>query len=312
MSTWYLGIDLGGTKTFLGQVEEKGEIGRNLTFPTEPKRGYQATLDALIGKCREFILSCKSEPQSVGIGVAGQVDAKTGMVSFAPNLFWKNVPFKSDLEKALSLPVTVLNDVQAATWGEAYFFHKETSSLLGIFIGTGIGGGFIYRNKLLLGSSGSFGEVGHMAILPNGPLCLCGRPGCLEAIAGGHGLEREAKRRASEAPILLSLVKQDPSQITTSLLFEAYKKKDPLAIELIDRAVCCLSSALATLINLLNPEVIVLGGGAMRGYLPFFQKIEERAKAMALPMPAKKVEITLAKIAQNSAAIGAAVYKNQI
>jgi glucokinase len=195
--------------------------------------------------------------RAVGIGVPGAVDVKKGKVLMAPNLGWRNINMRKIMQKKLKLPVSIGNDVDLGVFGEQHYgAAKNIRNVVGVFWGTGIGGGIIISGKLHNGFSQTSGELGHMVADPNGPVCTCGNKGCLESIAGKWAIQRDwrvyqkAKSNTASHKVLRS------KQIK-----EAFLNKDPFFSESLGKACKYLGMSLASIVNLINPEVIVLGGG---------------------------------------------------
>jgi glucokinase len=189
-----IGVDLGGTKVKTALVDTRGQIMSVHTYPTTVEKGPEGVIaDILI--CVKNCLGqvSESDAQALGIGVAGQVDLN-GVVRYAPNLDWRNIALKDKLEEQLNIPVVVVNDVRAATWGEWRFgAGKNVSDLVVLFVGTGIGGGIVTGGHLLEGCNNTGGELGHTTIITNGRQCHCPNQGCLEAYAGGWAIAESSR-----------------------------------------------------------------------------------------------------------------------
>jgi glucokinase len=263
------GIDLGGTKIQTAVIDADGQVkgeARSAT-PTEggPKEVAAAMAEALIEAAKEAGVE-SSELQGVGVGSPGDVDEKAGTVSSARNLpDWEGT-FKlgEALEGPLGTPVRIGNDVQVATEAE---FHlgagKDFDSLIGVFWGTGVGGGLVLDGKPWLGR-GAAGEIGHMVIKRGGARCGCGRRGCMEAYAGRASMEAEARRRQEDGEktdLFKLMEKHEKPRLTSGIWERAIDHDDKLAIELIDRAIEALGTGIASAINLIDPQAIIVGGG---------------------------------------------------
>lgn len=304
-----IGVDLGGTKIEVGRVDSQGNILDSMRLETNALGGPKAIEVQII----ESIMKLKGNSSSlkgIGIGIAGQVDAQTGVVYFAPNLpHWHNVPLKTNLEEKLKLPVKIINDVRAITLGEwLYGAGKESENLVCVFVGTGIGGGIVSQGRLLTGYSNIFGEVGHMTIDFQGPLCTCGKKGCWESIAGGWGIAKKAKDLFSEnsGPILFQLANKNVINVTARLVVEAYRLNDPLAKSILDQVGEGLVVGCTNLINLYNPERLVLGGGIIDGMPEFIGLIEQGVRHDALKAGTVNLNVLSAKLGKGVGVIGAA------
>ena len=188
-----LGVDLGGTKVKTAVVDVNGHILSVHKYPTHPEKGPERAIADLLTSIERCLSKTRQEAQTLGIGIAGQVDLK-GVVRYSPNLKWRNVPLKDMLEEKLKMPVVVTNDVRAATWGEWHYGSgKGVDDLIVLFVGTGIGGGVISGGNMIAGCSNTGGELGHITIVVDGRNCHCPNMGCLEAYAGGWAIAERAQ-----------------------------------------------------------------------------------------------------------------------
>ena len=263
------GIDLGGTKIQTAIIDAAGAVKGEARHPT-PTEGGPADVAAAMGKA--LIEAAKaagvesSDLEGVGVGSPGDVDEKAGTVSTARNLpGWDgSFALAGALEKDLGTKVRIGNDVQVATEAEYHLGAGQgLDSLIGVFWGTGVGGGLILGGKPWLGR-GAAGEIGHMVIKRGGAKCPCGRRGCMEAYAGRAAMEAEARRRQEDGEktdLFKLMEKHNKPRLTSSIWDRAIDNGDKLAIELIDRAIEALGTGIASAINLLDPEAIIIGGG---------------------------------------------------
>ncbi len=263
------GIDLGGTKIQTAVIDPAGEVKGEARRPTPTEGGpadvAKAMADALVEAAKAAGVE-SSDLHGVGVGSPGDVDEKAGTVSSARNLpDWEgSFELGAALEKDLGTTVRLGNDVQVATEAE---FHlgaaKDFDSLIGVFWGTGVGGGLILGGKPWLGR-GAAGEIGHMVVKRGGAKCPCGRRGCMEAYAGRAAMEAEARRRQEDGEktdLFKLMEKHEKPRLTSSIWSRAIDNEDKMATELIDRAIEALGTGVASAINLLDPEAIVIGGG---------------------------------------------------
>ena len=309
-----IGVDLGGSNVRAAVVTPDGSILRIHEWLTQPERGPEAVPDDLVGCIREACLADAGDRVlGVGVGVAGQVDLATGMVRHAPNLDWHDVPLRVRLEEALRLPVAVLNDVQAAAFGEHMFGAGQgVSELVCLFLGTGVGGGVITRGRLLQGCTGSAAELGHITVDPNGPLCRCGNRGCLEAFAGGWAIARRAREAATAAPesgpILRELAGGDLERIATSTVVEAAGRGDPISQRILGEASQALWIGVASIVNAFNPCVVVLGGGVVVGLPEWIEAARQGVRSRSLAANAAAVRVVTAGLGTRAGTIGAAAW----
>jgi glucokinase len=263
------GIDLGGTKIQTAIVDAGGEVVGEARHPTPTSGGPEDVAAAMAAALREAAEGAGVETDAlagVGVGSPGDADEKTGVVSGARNLpGWEgSFPLAEKLKQELGTEVKVGNDVQVATEAE---FHlgagREFQSLIGVFWGTGVGGGLVLDGKPWLGR-GAAGEIGHMVVKRGGAKCPCGRKGCLEAYAGRSAMEAEARRRQEdghETDLFKLMEKHGKPRLTSGIWERALDHGDKLAEHLIERAVEALGTGIASAVNLIDPEAVILGGG---------------------------------------------------
>jgi glucokinase len=263
------GIDLGGTKIQTAIVDAAGEVHGEARHPTPTSGGPEDVAKAIEGALREAASAAGVDPselRGVGVGSPGDADGKTGVVSGARNLpGWEgSFPLGETLSQALGAPVRVGNDVQVATEAEFQLgAGREFQSLIGVFWGTGVGGGLVLDGKPWLGR-GAAGEIGHMVVKHGGAKCPCGRRGCMEAYAGRSAMEAEARREHDEGTktdLFKLMHKHDKDRLTSGIWQRALDHGDDLAGKLIDRAIEALGTGVASAINLLDPEAVIIGGG---------------------------------------------------
>jgi glucokinase len=204
--------------------------------------------------------------EAVGIGAAGYIDQTRSVVMFAPNLAWRDLDLRAELEERVALPFVVENDANAAAWGEfRYGAGEEFDDLLLVTVGTGVGGGIVHDGRLFRGGYGVGGEIGHMRVVPDGILCGCGNRGCLESYGSGSALVREARAVATTgspfARTLLDRAGGDPAAITGPLVTECAEAGDPFCVERLAELGTWLGDGIASLAAVLDPAVVVIGGG---------------------------------------------------
>ncbi len=257
------GVDVGGTKIAGGVVDEDGTILEELRV-VSPATDAEAIEVAIAGLVNE--LASRHEIAAVGVGAAGYVDKSRSVVMFAPNIAWRNVDLKAELEPRVDLPVVVENDANAAAWGEfRYSAGHDVNDLLLVTVGTGVGGGVVLDGELYRGGFGAGAEIGHMRVVPNGILCGCGNHGCFEQYASGSAMVREARAAAAAGSVLarglLDRVGGDPDKITGPLITEAARDGDAFAQEQLASLGRWVGEGIASLTAVLDPAVVVLGGG---------------------------------------------------
>jgi glucokinase len=257
------GIDVGGTKIAGGVVDESGTIIEELRVesPATDAAAIEEAIESLVTQ-----LKSRHRIETVGVGAAGYIDKARAVVMFAPNLAWRDLDLKADLEAKLHLPVVVENDANAAAWGEFQFgAGHDVDDLLLVTVGTGVGGGVVLDGSLYRGAFGVGAEIGHMRVVPDGILCGCGNYGCLEMYASGSALVRDVRAAARAGSLLAAdLVERaggDPTEITGPLVTEAARAGDAFAIEHLATVGRWLGEGIASLTAVLDPAVVVVGGG---------------------------------------------------
>ena len=312
-SNWSIGIDLGGTKIKAAHVDKEGTIQNEAEEKTDVSGGVEAVQSQIEKLANKLIDDASTPPRSLGIGVAGQIDKATGAVSYAPNLDWHDVPLDAALEETLNIPVTVLNDVRAAAWGE--WLHgagRGCRDMICIFVGTGVGGGIVSESHMVEGGSNTAGEVGHMTVLLDGPKCHCGNRGCLEALIGSWAIQRDARQmlqnESGTKTKVLSLAGGDIENVTAETVIKAYNKDDAFAAKIINKVAHALAGGLTGLVNAFNPEKIILGGGVIEHLPHLIPDVENEVKRKALKAATKPLEIVPVQLQDDSGVIGAAAY----
>jgi glucokinase len=306
---WAVGVDIGGTKIEVAAVDATGQILQRIFRPTELHRGPAGVEGEVVSAIRSLERSLGSSPAAVGVGVAGQIDPLKGVVRFAPNLGWRDVPLGADLVQSLAVSVRVTNDVRAATMGEwVHGAGKGCDDLVCLFVGTGIGGGAVSGGHLLTGSTNTAGEFGHLVVDVDGPPCTCGGRGCLEALAGGWAIAREAREAVSRDPIsgeFLMSRAGAPERLTAKIVEEAAEAGDALANHIVDGVASSLIAGAVSLINALNPARLILGGGVVWGMPRLIDRVAHGIHERALGAARIRLEVLPALLGSNSGVIGA-------
>jgi glucokinase len=309
-----IGIDIGGTKILLAVLDSRFQILSVVKMKTQTDQGARAFIKA-IGKAAKSALRDahvdRSDVLAAGAGCPGMIDPKSGIVRFSPNIpFLKNFPLAQKLSRELGCPVVVGNDVQTGMIGEHQFgAAKGYRNAVGIFLGTGVGGAIILNGELYRGASGSAGEVGHLLIDPEGPLCGCGNRGCLESLTGRTAIAAEAAILVARqrAPHLAAKAGTDIRAIKSGAMAKAIRQGDRALEELIRHKAQLVGHAMASLVNVLNPEIVVLGGGVMEAMGRIILREADRSmRQRALGPSAKNVKVAAAKLGDYSIVMGAA------
>jgi glucokinase len=301
-----IGIDIGGTKTAAARMSGDGTVLAREVLPT-PADDMAATLDTIVKAARAV---ATPEVRAAGIAAAGMVDVGAGVLRFAPNLAWRDAPLVEYVSDALGLPVIADNDNTAAAWGEFRFgAGRGYTDLLLIGVGTGIGGGIIAGGELFHGAHGFAAEIGHIVMEPGGPLCGCGNRGCWEQVASGQAVTRagrEAVRSGVETAIV-GLCGGDPERVTGPLVTRAAKEGDAVAVRILAEVGRRLGEGIAGLVNVLDPQVVVVGGGvAAAGELLLGPARAAFQDAVEAPAHRPDVPIMPAELGNDAGTVGAA------
>ncbi len=313
MSKVVVGIDLGGTniKTALVSTEKK-VLSKN-SRPSNADKGPDAVMDAMAEAVEDLMKetgTARADVLACGIGAPGPMNWQTGVVYSPPNLpGWENVPLAQLMYQRLSIPCFVDNDANVACYGEYWLGAGQGTQSMAVFtLGTGVGGGIVVFGELLRGIDGTAAELGHLKVQRDGRRCGCGGLGCLEAYASVTGMVRTAQEHLDENPdsLLYKQFHDQPDNITGKDLTDAANKGDAFACWVHEETATWLGLGIASLINLQNPERIVLCGGMIAAGDLLFDPVRRVARENAFPVPAKRCEIVPAGLGSDSGVIGAA------
>ena len=322
--TWIVGVDIGGTNIVVGAVPwEGGEARAVRTLPTQPESGASAVVARVAGMVAETLHDLEGEKgvgrsgiAGVGIGSPGPLNRKTGVVVTTPNLGWKDFPLRDLVSEAVGLPATLDNDANCATFGEWWLgAGRGFDSLVGITLGTGIGGGLILGGELVHGASDAAGEIGHMTIDFTGRKCKCGNYGCLEAYCSGPNIAARAREgiESGAESVLTTLVDGQLDRITAATVYEAAVLEDPYANEVMVETAKILAAGIANLINILNPQAIVIAGGVTRAGAHLFVPLKAEVRRRAFRAASDACVILPAALPETAGVIGAAgVFKKTV
>ena len=308
-----IGVDIGGTNVKLGLVSPQGKVILRDTFSTRDHPGREALLRKLVTHLELLKKEAKFRRlklAGVGIGAPGPIDVERGFVYFFPNIpGWKDTPLKKILEKRIHLPVRVDNDANVMAWAEFIFgAGKGCRNMIALTLGTGLGGGIVLEGQLFHGPHFSAAEIGHIVIDPNGPLCGCGNRGCVETFVGNSYFVRDVREHleAGGKSILQQWVNKEGRELTPQLVQEAARLGDKLSQGQWQKAGAYLGTALAGLVNVLNPERIILGGGMAQKGAPIFGPVRAAIKKKAFPIAGRFVKVLPAVLGPEAGLIGGA------
>ncbi|MBI2858348.1 MAG: ROK family protein [Chloroflexi bacterium] len=304
-----LSIDIGGSKILAALVDRWGKVLARDLQQTDAGHSHLKVLDQIEQAAARVFKQGKA--QTIAIAAAGAIDTENGVVTISPNLpRWRNVPLKGLVEHRLGMKTLVLNDASAAALGEHSFgAGVGTRDMVFITVSTGVGGGIIIDGKLYQGANGAAGEIGHVVIDAGGPKCGCGNYGCLESLASGSAIARDATERISlGTSSSIPRYTEDGHTITAIAVAEAARNGDPLANEIVSRAARYLGMGLVSIVNMLNPEMVVIGGGVAQMGEMLLGPARSLMKEKAFKLAADHVEVVQAKLGADAGIVGAAAY----
>ncbi len=314
---WVIGVDIGGTNLVVGVVPFEGGAPLSLrSAATEGKRGPDAVVedigamaDAVVDEALDRHGGGRDRIAGVGIGCPGPLDLVRGRVIVTPNLGWNDYPIRDRIAERLGLRATLDNDANCATYGEWWQgAGRGARSMAGVTIGTGIGGGLVLEGRLLRGASGTAGEFGHTTIDFTGRRCACGNYGCLEAYASGPNIAARAREgiEVGYESSILDLVDGDLSAITALTVYDALLLGDRYAREVMLETARILGAGVANIVNMFNPEVIVVVGGVTRAGEHLFTPLRAEVKRRAFPTAVQACRIVPGELNQAAGVVGAA------
>ncbi|MGI6308441.1 MAG: ROK family protein [Dethiobacteria bacterium] len=303
---YLLSVDLGGTNIQVALAEKGGKIFKLQKFPTRAAEGRDNVWRNLLAGLEEVLgqgMISRDKLAGIGVCAAGFFDFYSRTMISSPNLpGWEGFPLEEKLKEKLNLPVLVENDANAAAYGEFVFgAGKGKRNMVNITLGTGIGGGIIIEGEIYRGSGGFAGEIGHLPVLFGGPPCGCGRRGCLESLASGSAIAREGRALIARGHrTTLQKIMEEDEELTAYHVFEAAKDGDAEAARIVENAACYLGRALAAVVNLLNPEVITIGGGMARAGEIIFSPVRHHLKEASIQPAGEMVEVVPAVLGEEA------------
>jgi glucokinase len=302
-----VGIDIGGTKIAASRISPEGEILARTVIPT-PADDQSAALPAIEAAAADVM---DDRVVAIGIGMAGLIDVRSGVLLSTPNLVWRHLPLGEGLGATYGLPVIVNNDATSAAWGESRLgASRGRDDSLFVGVGTGIGGGIVAGGRLVRGAHGFAGEIGHTIVEPGGPPCGCGNLGCWEQVASGLAIARAGRRAVSDEPGygIARLAGGDPLRATGELVTEAARGGDEVAVAILATVGRRLGEGVAGLVNVLDPEVVVIGGGVGEAGEVLLGPLREAFIASLEGADVRpEVPIVPAQLGNDAGAIGAAL-----
>ena len=316
MKKFRIGVDIGGTNVKIALVDFDGKIVYSNTVPTRAEMGYEAGVNNIKQAIKELMQETGESAktiEAIGFGLPGQIDYKEGVVKNLPNIpGWVNIPLAKIIEDEFSIPTRLDNDVRCAALGELNFgAGKNCENLICITVGTGIGSGIVLNGKLVRGASNAAGEIGHIKMdMTGGPLCGCGDYGCFEAYASGPAIVTMAKEYISGGKSAKYKEMATDGIITPYIVAQAALQGDAVSIQIFKQMGKIIGTGLASVINLLNPEKIIIGGGVADAGEILLDPIRKTIIDRAMPIQGNAVEVVPAQLANTAGVIGASLLIN--
>src|SRR5438876_3145613 len=311
---YVVGVDIGGTKIYSGVFNSSLECIGTARVSTKAQRGADSVIERIVRCVLDAVDECDltiAQVKGIGVGAPGAVDSEAGRVIFAPNLEWKDVALKKPLEKELKAPVFLENDCNVSALGVYETeLKRKPKNMVGIFLCTGIGAGLILNGEIYSGFNRTAGEIGHMVLEVSGPKCGCGNNGCFEALASRTALFRKIQLavKAGQKTLLTDMLGPDLEDLRSGDLRKAIRRGDKFVDHIVEEAAEYTGIAVANIINLINPEIVVLGGGIIEALEDEMMAIiVETAMEYALSGTAKGIEIMASKLGDEAGITGGAV-----
>ncbi|MBQ8847958.1 MAG: ROK family protein [Candidatus Gastranaerophilales bacterium] len=316
MKKYRIGVDIGGTNIKIALVDFDGKIIYSNTVPTRAEMGYEAGVNNIKQAIKELMQETNQDAktiEAIGFGLPGQIDYKEGIVKNLPNIpGWVNIPLAKMIEDEFSIPTKLDNDVRCAALGELNFgAGKGCENLICITVGTGIGSGIVLNGKLIRGASNAAGEIGHIKMdMTGGPLCGCGDYGCFEAYASGPAIVTMAREYISGGKSAKYKEMATDGIITPYIVAQAALQGDAVSIQIFKQMGKIIGIGLSSVINLLNPEKIIIGGGVADAGDLLLEPIRKTIADRAMPIQAAAVQVVPAQLANTAGVIGASLLIN--
>ena len=316
MKKYRIGVDVGGTNVKIALVDLDGKIAYSNTVPTRAEMGYEAGVNNIKQAIKDIMQESNQTNktiEAIGFGLPGQIDYKEGIVKNLPNIpGWVNIPLAKIIEDEFSIPTRLDNDVRCAALGELNFgAGKGCENLICITVGTGIGSGIILNGKLVRGAANAAGEIGHIKMEMNGgPLCGCGDYGCFEAFASGPAIVTMAKEYISGGKSAKYKEMATDGIITPYIVAQAALQGDTVSIQIFKQIGKIIGIGLASVVNLLNPEKIIIGGGVADAGEILLEPIRKTIQDRAMPIQAASLQVVPAQLANAAGVIGASLLIN--
>jgi glucokinase len=315
----WVGFDLGGTKMLAAVLNSDMKVLGKERRKTKGHEGVGTVLERMVKTIRDALTDAKidaSRLAGIGVGCPGPLDLDKGVVIDAPNLGWKDVALRDHLQKEFGCPAVIANDVDAGVFGEYRFgAGRDARCVIGVFPGTGIGGGCVYEGRILRGRNRSCMEIGHLQVVPYGSMCGCGQRGCLETVASRMAIAAEAAKAAfrGDAPNLMAAAGADLTAIRSSALAASIKAGDKVIERIVRDAAGRIGVAVANVIHLLSPDIVVLGGGLVEAMPELFVGgVGKTANKHVMPSYVNSFRVIPCQLGDDSVLLGAAAWAREV
>ncbi|MFO7814464.1 MAG: ROK family protein [Halanaerobiales bacterium] len=309
---YYIGIDIGGTKILTALADEKGLILNKAQKQTESDKGEKTIISNIKDSIDRVINNSsikKKDVKRIGVGSPGPLDLEKGLIIENSNLSWTNVPIVKILEDMTGIPVILENDANAAALGEKHFgAGREADNIVYLTISTGIGGGIIIDKKIFHGGKGNAGEVGHMTLIPDSNYqCGCGNYGCFEAVASGTAIARRGREvlKKEADSLIKEYSENNPDRVDAPLIAAAARAGDKQAVEIFKLTGCLLGVGISNVVNLFDPEIVVLGGGVMHAQELFIDELRATLQERALTSNLENLQVKEVGLGKDTGVMGA-------
>jgi len=305
-----IGVDLGGTNMRTALLSPDGLILDRNKVSTHAAEGWKQVVARLVEsivRYQQIAIGKGLTVAAVGVGAPGVIQMDSGIVVKSPNFpDWNNLPLKKELEKALNMPVFIENDANAAALGEQWLgAGRDINSMILLTLGTGVGGGIVLNNQIWQGADGMAGEIGHMTLIPDGRLCGCGNTGCLEMYASARGIVQSYREAVNSSGIAMV------TELSSEQIYQAARNGDTVALKVMKDMGRMLGIGIASLINIFNPQMIVLGGGVKEAWQLFINATQEEVMRRAFKVPAERTKIVPSLLGDDAGMVGAAAIAMQ-
>ena len=313
---YYIGIDLGGTNIAAGIVDDSGNIGKKMSVPTPSLDDYCVVVKAMAELSKKLVEEAglsSADIVSVGIGCPGSIDCENNIVLYSNNLKMDKAPVGKEFQKYWDIPVFMENDANVAAFGEYIASGEKSKVFVAVTLGTGVGGGVVLDGKLFKGFNGAGAELGHSVLVFDGNMCTCGNKGCWETYASATALIRQTEEMMKKHPeSLMHTIAKDYGKVNGRVPYDAAKQGDEAAIEVVETYAKYVAAGLLSIVNIFQPDKVVIGGGVSNQGEYLIQPVREYVKKYDYNRYFEKVKIETATLKNDAGIIGAALIAKKV